>query len=86
MLTWRTQAGFSTHLLFCTARPHPDPLGVCIDIDNPIAQAPKGGGGPEPSPEQIGMLADMGFSIPQARKALRETVRRLNAVQFPAAL
>ena len=57
-----------------------------IDIDNPIVQAPKGGGGPEPSPEQIGMLADMGFSIPQARKALRETVRRLNAVQFPAAL
>jgi hypothetical protein len=57
-----------------------------IDIDAPIGQTTKGGRGPEPSPEQIGMLADMGFSIPQARKALRETVCGLNVVQFPAAL
>jgi ubiquitin carboxyl-terminal hydrolase 5/13 len=55
-----------------------------IDIDAPIVQTAKGGGGPEPSPEQIAMLADMGFSAPQARKALRETVCRLDAVQIPA--
>jgi ubiquitin carboxyl-terminal hydrolase 5/13 len=56
-----------------------------IDIDAPIVQTAKGGGGAhEPSPEHIGMLADMGFSTPQARKALRETVCRLSAVQVPA--
>ena len=54
---------------------------ACIDIDAPIGvQIAKGGGGFEPSSEQIGMLADMGFSTPQARKALRETVCGLNAV------
>jgi ubiquitin carboxyl-terminal hydrolase 5/13 len=48
------------------------------DIDDPIdmTKAGAGGGasGPEPSQEQIAMLADMGFSHAQARKALRETV------------
>ncbi|OCB86559.1 ubiquitinyl hydrolase [Sanghuangporus baumii] len=43
------------------------------DIDDPL---PAGGsatiGKPEPSPEQISMLADMGFTPAQARKALRE--------------
>ncbi|KAI0292227.1 ubiquitinyl hydrolase [Multifurca ochricompacta] len=44
------------------------------DIDSPIVQsAGASGGGPDPSPEQISMLADMGFSTAQARKALRET-------------
>ena len=47
-----------------------------LDIDDPIVQTARGGGGgAEPSPEQIGMLAEMGFSPAQARKALRETVR-----------
>ena len=47
-----------------------------LDIDDPIVQTERGGGGgAEPSPEQIGMLAEMGFSPAQARKALRETVR-----------
>jgi hypothetical protein len=59
-------------------------LAVCVlDIDGPIVQTSKGGGA-EPSPEQIGILADMGFSPPQARKALRETVCGLNAVHVPS--
>ncbi|KAI0668763.1 ubiquitinyl hydrolase [Trametes maxima] len=44
------------------------------DIDAPIQAAPSGASGaPEPSAEQISMLADMGFTPAQARKALRET-------------
>ncbi|KAF8067078.1 hypothetical protein FPV67DRAFT_1497798 [Lyophyllum atratum] len=46
------------------------------DIDAPIQVAATGAGAstaPEPSAEQIGMLADMGFTPAQARKALRET-------------
>ena len=59
-------------------------LAVCLlDIDAPIAQTTRGGGA-EPSPEQIDLLADMGFSPAQARKALRETVCRLNAVHVPS--
>ena len=46
-----------------------------LDIDDPL---PTAGGAatskPEPSPEQIDMLVDMGFTLAQARKALRETV------------
>ncbi|KZP06271.1 ubiquitinyl hydrolase [Athelia psychrophila] len=45
------------------------------DIDEPIP-VPAGGGaaaGPEPSADQIAMLADMGFTPAQAGKALRET-------------
>ncbi|EPQ61322.1 ubiquitinyl hydrolase [Gloeophyllum trabeum ATCC 11539] len=42
------------------------------DIDAPI-QTAGSSAGPEPSSEQIGMLCDMGFTQPQARKALRET-------------
>lgn len=51
----------------------------CIDIDDPIPASSSGGGKtaatPEPSQDQIDMLADMGFTASQARKALRETVR-----------
>ncbi|KIJ98331.1 hypothetical protein K443DRAFT_680854 [Laccaria amethystina LaAM-08-1] len=45
------------------------------DIDEPIqaAQSAAAVGGPEPSPDQIAMLSDMGFTVAQARKALRET-------------
>ncbi|KAJ7827504.1 hypothetical protein B0H14DRAFT_1230424 [Mycena olivaceomarginata] len=46
------------------------------DIDAPIQPAAggaTGGGGPEPTADQIAMLADMGFTSAQARKALRET-------------
>ncbi|KAH9959709.1 ubiquitin carboxyl-terminal hydrolase 14 [Russula compacta] len=43
------------------------------DIDAPIFQTASRKSGPDPSPEQIGVLADMGFSPAQARKALRET-------------
>ncbi|KAH9055282.1 ubiquitin carboxyl-terminal hydrolase 14 [Lactarius vividus] len=45
------------------------------DIDDPIIvpSGGAGGGGAEPSAEQVNMLADMGFSRAQARKALRET-------------
>jgi len=55
--------------------------GCVLDIDVPIVQTTRGGGA-EPSPEPIGLglLADMGFSLAQARKALRETVCGLNAV------
>ena len=48
---------------------------VDVDIDDPIEASPTGpNNGPEPDPEQIAMLADMGFTSAQARKALRETV------------
>ncbi|KAI0770909.1 ubiquitinyl hydrolase [Trametes elegans] len=44
------------------------------DIDAPIQLAPSGSSGAsEPSAEQVSMLADMGFTPTQARKALRET-------------
>jgi Isopeptidase T len=46
------------------------------DIDSPI-QSTASKSSPEPSPEQIGMLADMGFTPAQAKKALKETVSRL---------
>ena len=52
---------------------------VLTDIDAPI-QLPGAGAassGPEPSPEIIGMLTDMGFTTAQVKKALRETVRAL---------
>jgi len=46
-------------------------------MDDPDIDAPLGttssSVGPEPSAEQIGMLADMGFTFAQAKKALRET-------------
>lgn len=45
------------------------------DIDEPMQlSVASGGSPPEPSPEQISMLSDMGFTAAQARKALRETV------------
>lgn len=46
------------------------------NIDAPIQVAATGGtlSAPEPSQEQITVLADMGFTFAQARKALRETV------------
>jgi ubiquitin carboxyl-terminal hydrolase 5/13 len=47
-----------------------------LDIDDPI---PSGGTSHKsayvPSEEQVAMLAEMGFTSAQARKALRETVR-----------
>ncbi|KAH9846183.1 ubiquitin carboxyl-terminal hydrolase 14 [Lenzites betulinus] len=44
------------------------------DIDAPIQlSSSAGGGAPEPAAEQVSMLADMGFTPAQARKALRET-------------
>jgi hypothetical protein len=72
LLTWRTQVGlsrthYSVHLILTT------PAVCVLDIDGPIVQTTRSGGA-EPSPEQIGLLADMGFSPAQARKALRETV------------
>jgi len=51
-----------------------DMMIASADIDAPIQLAAVSGG-PEPSAEQVGMLADMGFTPAQARKALRETVR-----------
>jgi ubiquitin carboxyl-terminal hydrolase 5/13 len=47
------------------------------NIDSPIqiSSAPGGEGtAPEPDQSQVASIADMGFTIPQARKALRETV------------
>lgn len=51
----------------------PNDLNLPTDIDEPIraSTAPTA----EPSPEQIGMLVDMGFTPAQGRKALKETVR-----------
>ncbi|KAH8114253.1 ubiquitinyl hydrolase [Phellopilus nigrolimitatus] len=44
------------------------------DIDDPLPLGGKAAAsGPEPSAEQVGMLADMGFTPAQAKKALRET-------------
>jgi hypothetical protein len=57
----------------------PPTLPLTIDIDEPIVipqgSSAGGGGGHEPNEAQVGMLAEMGFSHAQARKALRETVR-----------
>ena len=46
------------------------------DIDSPLPAAGSAAAGNEPSADQIAMIADMGFTPAQARKALRETVRR----------
>lgn len=43
-------------------------------IDDPIPVGGSSSKGPEPSPEQVATLSDMGFTAAQARKALRETV------------
>ncbi|KAG7095273.1 hypothetical protein E1B28_006046 [Marasmius oreades] len=45
------------------------------DIDDPIqlSKSENGGGAYEPSLEQVSMLADMGFTNAQAKKALKET-------------
>lgn len=49
-----------------------------VDIDDPIPATTGGGSAaPEPPAEQVEMLADMGFSHAQAKKALRETVTRI---------
>lgn len=47
---------------------------VPLDIDAPIELGGSKAASNEPSQEQIGMIADMGFSHNQARKALRESV------------
>lgn len=44
------------------------------DIDAPIELRGSKAASNEPSQEQIGMIADMGFSHNQARRALRESV------------
>jgi ubiquitin carboxyl-terminal hydrolase 5/13 len=51
------------------------------DIDSPIQTT--GSSAPEPSAEQVSMLADMGFTTGQAKKALRETVRFLRIALHP---
>jgi len=61
-------------------------LVIWVDIDAPIVQTTSSRSGPEPTPEQISTLADMGFSRPQARKALRQTVCGLIAVSFVLSL
>ncbi|KZT68491.1 ubiquitinyl hydrolase [Daedalea quercina L-15889] len=43
------------------------------DIDAPIQLSGSGSSAPEPPQEQVSMLAEMGFTHAQARKALRET-------------
>ena len=54
---------------------------LTVDIDEPIviqssgAGAGAGAGAHEPNEGQVSMLAEMGFTHAQARKALRETVR-----------
>ena len=52
---------------------------LIVDIDEPIviqsSGAGAGAGGLEPNEGQVSMLAEMGFTHAQARKALRETVR-----------
>lgn len=44
-----------------------------IDVPLDLGGAAAGGGGAGPTPEQLEMLAAMGFGAPQARKALKET-------------
>ena len=46
---------------------------MTADIDDPIQL--NGGSVAEPPADQIALLADMGFTHAQARKALLETVR-----------
>ena len=49
------------------------------DLDDPLPPPEPSGaapnGGNEPSPEQISMIVDMGFTPQQGKKALLETVR-----------
>jgi UBA/TS-N domain len=73
---WKIPVSVSFFFFFKKLAPH-----FCLtdaDIDNPIQiSSPSGAtnnGAPEPNPELIAMLADMGFTNAQARKALRETV------------
>ncbi|KAH8914420.1 cysteine proteinase [Atractiella rhizophila] len=51
---------------------------VCYNVDeqtsmSPIKSATSGKRSDEPSEEQVGMISEMGFTLAQARKALRET-------------
>ena len=49
------------------------------DLDDPLPPPESSGaapsGGNEPSPQQISMIVDMGFTPQQGKKALLETVR-----------
>ena len=63
---------------------------LIVDIDEPIVIQSSGagagagaGGGHEPNEGQVSMLAEMGFTHAQARKALRETVRPHLAISLP---
>ena len=49
-------------------------------IDDPIPVSGSSSKGPEPSPEQVAMLSDMGFPPAQARKALRETASSILSI------
>lgn len=55
---------------------------TCLDIDVPESAAAQqsAGGAPEAPLEMVGMLTDMGFTVNQAKKSLRETVRPLYSV------
>jgi ubiquitin carboxyl-terminal hydrolase 5/13 len=48
-------------------------LATSSDIDKPLSAAQPAASA-EPTPEQINMVMEMGFSVPQSRKALLETV------------
>ena len=60
-------SGLQTALTACR-------LTCNIDIDAPIQLSTGGSGSTEPSAEQVELLAAMGFTAAQAKKALRETV------------
>jgi len=50
-------------------------VDATADIDDPLPPSGSSSGVKEPSADSISMLADMGFTQAQARKALIETVR-----------
>jgi hypothetical protein len=75
------RSGFGyVFFLGCVKRPK---NGPAPDIDGPIQAASHSETGPEPSPDQISLLTDMGFTTAQARKALRETVGGSHFFRFP---
>jgi len=63
-------------LVSCLYIPHAGDSTIPFhpDIDSPIQASASGSAGSEPDAGQVAMLADMGFTNAQARKALRETV------------
>ena len=59
-----------TQVFFVSYSSHYGYLMLLPDIDAPLQAAAA-----DPSAEQVSMLADMGFTTAQSRKALKETVR-----------